>query len=391
MTSGKTKLLLGGVPFGCDNIGDEAILAGVVAMLRGSLPDVELSVATADPETAGRLGVRVVPPYGFAGAGTDGFAAEAAKCDAYVWCGATGLSDYPGVALDLLDAAQRAGVATFVWGVGMDTRLNPAFFEANGKRRAVLEALHLRRAYERALAARLARRISRIMPRCRGVWLRDAQSCEVLRSFGFGGAKCTADTAMLQSAGGASLANLDAVVSPASPSRGASAPRLGLCISAQRRVADIDGLARLVARVRGGGWSVVGMPMNPKTDRALMQDALGVECIEGSSPEEVCAAAAGCDVVLSSRLHLLVLSANVGTPILGISRGSKLDNWLAAFGRTSEGSVEKCDWDAVAEHVLSEPMRRAEWDQKRREAYRGLRDRFEKARAELVSAIAAAH
>ena len=41
------KILLGGIPLGCDNIGDEAILACVVKMLRESLPGVELAVATA--------------------------------------------------------------------------------------------------------------------------------------------------------------------------------------------------------------------------------------------------------------------------------------------------------------------------------------------------------
>ena len=29
------KILLGGVPFGCDNIGDEAILASVIGLVRG--------------------------------------------------------------------------------------------------------------------------------------------------------------------------------------------------------------------------------------------------------------------------------------------------------------------------------------------------------------------
>ena len=52
------KILLGGIPLGCDNIGDEAIIAGVVKMLKESLPGVELTVATADPATAELLGVK---------------------------------------------------------------------------------------------------------------------------------------------------------------------------------------------------------------------------------------------------------------------------------------------------------------------------------------------
>ena len=123
------KILLGGIPLGCDNIGDEAIIACVVKMLKESIPGVELTVATADPSTAGLLGVETVPPFGFLDVGMDGFAAVAARHDAYVWCGATGLSDYPHVGLGLLERAQKAGVPTFIWGVGMDDELNPVFFK----------------------------------------------------------------------------------------------------------------------------------------------------------------------------------------------------------------------------------------------------------------------
>ena len=137
------KLLLGGIPLGCDNVGDEAIVACVVKMLKESLPGVELTVATADSATAGALGVAVVPPSGFAGVGLEGFAEVVKRHDAYVWCGATGLSDYPHVALDLLETAQKAGVATFVWGVGMDDELNPVFFKTYGKKRALLSLFGL--------------------------------------------------------------------------------------------------------------------------------------------------------------------------------------------------------------------------------------------------------
>ena len=163
------KILLGGIPLGCDNIGDEAIIAAVVKMLKESVPGVELTVATADPATSGLLGVKVVPPYGFADHSLDGFDETVRAHDAYIWCGATGLSDYPHVALDLLEIAQKAGVATYVWGVGMDDELNPVFFKAHGKRRLVLSLLGLVGWYERRLRARLSQRIAAILPRCRGV------------------------------------------------------------------------------------------------------------------------------------------------------------------------------------------------------------------------------
>jgi hypothetical protein len=371
------KILLGGIPLGCDNIGDEAIVACVVRMLKESVPGVSLSVATADPATAGRLGVEVVPPFGFRGTPVDGFAEVASRHDAYVWCGATGLSDYPHVALSLLEAAQRAGVATYVWGVGMDDELNPAFFKAHGRRRLALKCLGLVGWYERRLRARLARRIAAVLPRCKGVWLRDPQSAAMLSGMGFPGAKVAADTAILLSA---------PTVPRSSTSPHPHSPTLGLCISTQRQVADLDGLRKAIAAVRASGARVLGIPMNPKTDRALLGQ-LGVECIAGDTPEAVSEAAAECDVVLSSRLHLLILAANVGTPALGIARGSKLANWLSNFGRTVEGSVYDCDWDKVAEHAIAALADRGDWDEVRAAAYRRLFGRLERARGEFAALL----
>ncbi|MBQ6009344.1 MAG: polysaccharide pyruvyl transferase family protein [Kiritimatiellae bacterium] len=376
------KILLGGIPLGCDNIGDEAIIACVVKMLKESIPGVELTVATADPSTAANLGVNVVPVFGFLDVGFCGFADEVRRHDAYVWCGATGLSDYPHVALELLEIAQREGVPTFVWGVGMDAELNPVFFKAAGKRRALLRLFGLVGAYERFLRARLARRLARVLPRCRGVWLRDPQSAAMLASMGFPGAGIAADTAIL----------LD---SPHEPRTTNHEPRtLGLCISTQRQVVDLDGVRRLIAAVRAAGARVLGIPMNIKTDRALLEK-LGVECIPGTTPEAVVEAAAGCDVVLSSRLHLLILAANAGTPGLGIARGSKLANWLSNFGQTVVGSVYDCNWDKVTEQVLAafkgwgEPSRRAadDWPSIRAAAYERLTNRLEKARTEFIARL----
>ena len=102
-------------------------------------------------------------------------------------------------------------------------------------------------------------------------------------------------------------------------------------------------------------------------------------------------AAAKCDVVLSSRLHLLILAANVGTPGLGIARGSKLANWLSNFGRTVEGSVYDCDWNKVTGRVLAALKDRGDWDGVRDDAYARLNARLEAARAELVESLEACH
>lgn len=379
------KILLGGIPLGCDNIGDEAIIACVAAMLRKAIPGAAITVATADPATSGRLGVETLPAFGFAGTPVGGFSAAAKGFDAYVWCGATGLSDYPGVALDLLEAAQDAGVPTFVWGVGMDDELNPVFFRTAGKRRALLRLFGLNAACERRLEKSLAERISRILPRCRGVWLRDRQSAARLATLGFPNAKIAADTAILQGPDGP----MDSPAASVAPPPGAPPRRLGLCISTQRQVADLDGLKRMLADLAAAGVEILGIPMNPKTDRALLS-SLGVGCIGGSSPEDVVKAAASCGAVLSSRLHLLILAANAGTPGLGIARGSKLANWLSNFGLAVEGSVSDCDWSKVERDVLDAIGRKgawADWTATRNAAYSRLSERLSSASAELAAGL----
>ena len=373
------KILLGGIPLGYFNIGDEAILACVVRMLKEAMPGVEITVATADAGTADLLGVATVPPYGFADAplsksgNADDFAKILRQHDAYVWCGATGLSDYSDVALDLLEIAQNAGIPTFIWGVGMDDELNPVFFKVHGRKRAILNCIGLTAWYERRLRNRLKNRIAKLLPQCKGVWLRDPQSVAMLSTMGFASASVTADSAIL--------------LPPPQTSQNPGAPKkLGLCISTQRQVSDLDGVKQMVEDVRKSGAQVIGIPMNPKTDKALLEK-LGVECITGDTPEAVIQAAAECDAVLSSRLHLLILAANAGTPILGIARGSKLANWLANFGRTVEGSVYDCDWKTVTSHVLAQLDDRGDWDERRKQAYNLLMERFQKAKEDFIGRL----
>jgi len=243
----------------------------------------------------------------------------------------------------------------------------------HGKKRLVLAALGLAGWYERRLRRKLRDRISTPLPRCKGLWLRDPQSAYMLAECGYPNAGVAADTAMLLAS------SFHQTPKPA------NSKTLGLCISTQRQVADLAGLERLIAAVRASGAKVLGIP----TDRALLE-RLGVECIPGTTPEAVMEAASQCDVVLSSRLHLLILAANAGTPGLGIARGSKLANWLSNFGRSVEGSVYDCDWGKVTEHVLAALKSRGDWAAVRDSAYAALGARFERARGEFAARLSGA-
>ena len=353
------KILLGGVPLGCDNIGDEAIIACVAGLLRTLVPSAQLTVCTRDRENTARLlDVATVPLYGFPPEpDLAGFAEEAAKHDVFIWFGATGLSDYPERGLRLLDIARGAGVKTVVWGVGMNSQLNPVFYRAAGKKLALLRLLAVCSCgllnwveiYENFLRDRTRKHIRRSLEACELVVLRDEGSVEEVEKCGFSRAVTGADTAILQKA------------SPRLPLDPApDAVRIGFCISAQNAVRNLDGVKKLWASLlERPGLRIVLIPMNPETDRSLMLklasalDRSGrIECLESALPADVQACASQCRIVVSSRLHLLILASNVLVPGLGIERGSKIANYLKAFGRTSSGSVDDCDFAALEREIL---------------------------------------
>ena len=363
------KILLGGVPLGCDNIGDEAIITCVVNLLRRLFPSAELTVSTREPEkTAKLLGVAAVPLFGFLPEPDwQGFAAEVKRHDVYFWFGATGLSDYPEYALKLLDIARQNGVKTIVWGVGMNSRLNPAFYSVRGKKLKLLRLMSLcslglvdwAKVYETRLCRRTYDHIRRSLEQCELVVLRDAESVQELERCGFNKAVTGADTAIL----------LESAEPPLKPEP--DLIRIGFCISEQNVMRDLAGMKQLWdSLLEHPGIRLVLIPMNPKTDKKLMQKLAAesahpdrIECLENDSPAVVQACAGQCRLVVSSRLHLLILAANAGVPGLGIERGSKITNWLKAFGRKPSGSVDNCDLKALELQILEmvklpgEPLR----------------------------------
>ena len=351
------KILLGGVPLGCDNIGDEAIVGCVVKLLRSLVPDAEITVCTRDGAgTEKRLGVATAPLYGF---GNDpdlrGFAKLAQRHDFYIWFGATGLSDYPETSLALLRAARKVGVPSIVWGVGMNSELNPAFYRVRGHRRKLLElaircvfgSVDFVSAYEQSLRRKTRRHIGRELSVCQLVVLRDAPSRAEVERCGVSGALEGADTAILQSSAPPPLPEAPGIT------------RIGFCVSEQSVVSDLAGVRQLWDELlEDPSRRVVLIPMNPVTDKRLMLKLAAecrhsdrIECLDRTDPADVQACAGQCRVLVSSRLHLLILGANAGTPGVGIERGSKIANWLAEFGEVPAGTVEKCDFTAIKDRI----------------------------------------
>ena len=360
------KILLGGVPFGCNNIGDEAILASVIGVVRGICPDAELLVSTGDcAGTERKFGLKTVPLYGFDHAVPARKLSDALNgVDFYIWAGATGLSDYPEMACTLLETAQACGVRTIVWGVGMNDVFNPVYFRLHGKKKKLADmfksccGLDLEKRWIERRIRSVRQRLAAALSRCDLVVLRDVKSLEVLRlCAAFPDAVAGADTAILQKQ--CPMESLPWTESERDLFL--SAPvRMALCVSEQNKIREfgkfvgwLDGMLETHPRLL-----VVTIPMNPKKDYRVMTEMrerskhpdriLPLRFLE---PEEVQAVAADCSVIVSSRLHLLILGLNSLVPGVGIARGSKIEFFLSRFGLATAGTTDRLDLPRLTESV----------------------------------------
>ena len=397
------RILLGGVPFGCDNIGDEAILASVIGIVREMRPDAELVVSTGDREgTERKFGLKTVPLYGFDPAVPAEKLGEALDgVDFFIWAGATGLSDYPEMACTLLETAQSHGVRTIVWSVGMNDVFNPYFFTLHGKKKKLANAiksccgLDLEKRWTARRIRDVRRRLAAALGHCELVVLRDEKSLEVLRLCApFPDAVAGADTAILQKQ--CRLDELPWSDSERDLFRAASA-RMAVCISEQNMIREFD---QFIGWLDGmlethPGLLAVTIPMNPKKDYRVMAEMrerskhrdriLPLRFLE---PEEVQAVAAECSVIVSSRLHLLILGLNNLVPGVGIARGSKIEFFLSRFGLTTAGTTDSLDLPRLTESVEQAFSQRDEFCRRAEKVRAGMLSSLEKAAALLKRTLA---
>lgn len=398
------KILLGGVPFGRNNVGDEAILECVVKMLREIRPSAEIIASTDDPEaTAAKLGIATVQLFGFDPPFSQTLMEEyLAAADVFIWPGATGLSDYPEIPLNMLEIAQRTGTKTVVWGVGMNDELNPHTYRLlPGKRRALLSLMSLAtlrrtdyiRRYEEQMETRARSKVARQLAAADLVVLRDPETLAAVLACGsVPGAIVGADPAeLLEPAAWEGLSlppDAQAILQ-------SSDRKVGLCISAQRQLVHEQELIDFLDRLAESRHHIVFLPMNPLTDAELMQKLRSrmrhrerSVVIEGRrEPGEILAITDRLDLVISSRLHLLILASIVHVPIIGISRGTKVDNFLAPFGHVPAGTVDECDFDHMQRELDRLIDCRAEFQEVSTAVHEMLLHRLDTAKASLANLL----
>jgi N-acetylglucosaminyldiphosphoundecaprenol N-acetyl-beta-D-mannosaminyltransferase len=124
---------------------------------------------------------------------------------------------------------------------------------------------------------------------------------------------------------------------------------LGLCLSAQDPPKNLAAIVTVLDRLmEDASAAVFGIPINSVTDARLMRDMVPqlkardrVLIVEGiTDPEEVAGVLGQMDVIVSSRLHALILGSLSDVPLVGIRRGTKIDTFLRPYGLRPAGSFQ---------------------------------------------------
>ncbi len=316
--------------YGCGNVGDEAILAGLVDGFRELAPKVELVVLSGDPEaTSAEHGVIAVPR------GLRSARHQARLADLVISGGGGLLQDVtswrsPLYYLAVMHFARRAGRPVAFIGQSIGP---------------------LRRASIRAAARRVLAGVDVVS-------VRDRHSVEVLQELGLARSpEVTADLAFLlppptaaeisSAQEKAGLAELEAVPHAAIalrpvPGRGTQsdlATRLGAAIAEACEGAELRPLL---------------LPMQPSLDASFAQRAAAaMECdchviAAELTVREALGLVASCRMLIGMRLHALVFAALAAVPPVAISYDPKVDGLMEQLGLAPATGVAHLDTERLA-------------------------------------------
>lgn len=357
------RILIGGVPYGYGNLGDEAILACIVEGCRQVCPEAEITVLTGKPSETGEcLKVRAVRLRLGDGRGEFAWSREMLHAfwenDLFILGGANGLSECPQMPLKMVGMAKLLGKKVMLYGVGLDSIRHQFLPNRPWKRRLCRAADTLlgrsgrfQSLYEDARTGLIRWCLRVVCNRVDLISVRDAESAALLREYGVQTPPLhvTADPAL--------LLDEEADNHPA----GALAPLerkdlIGVGISGeqappppvQKAIAQV--LDYLVQKYR---VRILFISINPYTDPGLMGEIKGYMeerqaaeiLMEPLTPAKLLTILRHTELIISSRLHLLLMAFVCNVPCVGLSRGRKMkiDKFLHRLGLEVVGDVREID------------------------------------------------
>jgi len=331
------SILLSGY-YGYHNIGDEAVLGGILAGLRAELPNVEPIVLSGDPAGTQQLHqVNAIPRMSLGAINT-----ALKEADLFVSGGGSLLQDVtsfrsPLYYLGVLWLAQRAQVPGMLLAQGIGPLNHPL----------------------NRMAAR------KILNRTRAITVRDAVSAEVLAGLGVSipPVEVTADPSfLLEPEQSERLEEWWAAHIPA------DRPVLGLALrkwhvgdAAERYTAIADAIAGFA---KATDAFLLFLPMQHEQDLPVAEEIAGWTPAESRvldlplTPREMIAAVGHCQFILAMRLHALIFAVQQGVPAFGLSYDPKvLDFSLLADLPTP------IRWEEITTDTLAAAMQQ-QWSQR---------------------------
>ena len=322
-----STVLLSGY-YGFDNIGDEAVLGGLLAGLRAELPDVEPVVLSANPAATERLhGARAIGRMKLSA-----IQDELSRASLLISGGGSLLQDVtsarsPYYYLGILWMAQKAGVPTAVVAQG----LGPL----------------------RRLPARLLART--LLNRTRAITVRDPESAEFLAQLPVTvpPIEVTADPSfLLEPDASERLATWWAARIPVQrPVLGVALRRWQAGRSPERYQAISEALAALAQQT---GALLLFLPMQFDQDARVAEEMAGWTPAESRvldfalTPREMLDAVGRCDAILAMRLHALIFAVQRDVPAFGLAYDPKVTD----FALSADLPIPP-QWDTLTADTLT--------------------------------------
>ena len=328
--------------YGFGNIGDEAVLAGIVESLRTVCPSVQITALSATPETtAEALGIEAVNRNHWGS-----IKRTLRQADLLISGGGSLLQDVtsalsPLYYLNVIRLGLQTGIAVMIYAQGFGP---------------------LRRRFNRWIARRLLRCVDCIT-------VRDAESAKALQELGVDRSPIliTADPAFCLSArepdqGKRALAKLGIGET--------DRPLVGVSLRPWKGMeAKLPTLAEVLRSFAAStGCRYVFLPMQFPADCPPLL-TLAAEVTNSSmlnmplQPGEMLGVIGEMDFVIGMRLHALMFGVMMGVPMLGIGYDPKVE----AFGKTAD--IPVVSWEKITDEFAPQLVRA--WES-RREQKEGL-------------------